>query len=412
MASRTRCCTRQIPTCGVFSSSSEVIPAGLPGKDGEKENEASEKSERDQERREVGMAQRKQLSFSELRVALFVLVAMVILVLAIFYVTGATSLRAKYTVHTYLPEVDGLVVGAPVTLGGVQVGNVETIELNPHAADEMHNIEVGMRVEKRYQQWIRGDSTAKLITQGLLGNRYVTISRGSPQAPVIPPNGTVQGEEEASTKAIVERGAELMQNLNVLTGDVRQIIAKMQSGQGTIGKFLNDPSLYNHLDDTVTRADKLVMAVQQGQGTAGKLVVSDELYRKTDSAVGRVDDLLAAVQAQKGTMGKLVYDPSFYNRSNELVSRGNTLLAGIQEGQGTMGKLVKDPTLYNNLRDASANIREATAKMNEGEGTVGKFFTDPRFYDNVAGLSGDLRLLVGDFRRNPKKYLRIKLSLF
>jgi phospholipid/cholesterol/gamma-HCH transport system substrate-binding protein len=358
------------------------------------------------------MAQRKQLTFSELRVALFVLVALVIVVVGIFYVTGASSLAPKYRLYTYLPEVDGLVLGAPVTLNGVQVGNVESIELNPNPANEMQDIKVGMRIEKRYQDWIRADSTAKLITQGLLGNRYVTITRGTPQASVIPSNGVVQGEQEASMKAIVQRGAELVQNLNVLTGDVRQIIAKVQSGQGTIGKFLNDPSLYNHLDDTVTRADKLVAGMQQGQGTAGKLLVSDELYRKTDSAVGRVDDLLATVQQQKGTLGKLVYDQSFYNRSNALLEKGNTLLTGIEQGQGTMGKLVKDPTLYNNLRDASANIREATAKLNQGQGTVGKFFTDPRFYDNVSGLSGDLRLLVGDIRRNPKKYLRIKLALF
>jgi phospholipid/cholesterol/gamma-HCH transport system substrate-binding protein len=358
------------------------------------------------------MAQRKQLTFSELRVAVFVLVAMVILVVGIFYVTGASSLAPKYRVRTYLPEVEGLVVGAPVTLAGVQVGNVESIKLNSEAPDAMHTIEVGMRIEKKYRNWIRANSSAKLVTQGLLGNRYVSISRGAPPAPVVAENGVVPGSEEASTKAIVERGAELMQNLNVLTGDVRDVIAQMKSGQGTIGKFLNDPSLYNHLNDTATRADRLVAAVEQGQGTAGKLVVSDELYRKADSAVGRVDDVLAAVQTQKGTLGKLVYDPSIYNRSNRLFERGNSLLAGVEQGRGTMGKLVKDPALYNNLRDASANVRDVTARLNQGQGTMGKFFTDPRLYDNVTGLSGDLRLLIGDFRRNPKKYLRIKFSLF
>jgi len=358
------------------------------------------------------MAQRKKLTISELRVAVFVLVALVIMVVGIFYVTGASSLAPKYRLRTYLPEVDGLVLGAPVTLAGVQVGNVERIDLNPKAADEMHNIEVGMRIEKKYRNWIRADSTARLITQGLLGNRYVTISRGTPPTSVVPDNGVVQGSEEASTKAIVERGAELMQNLNVLTGDVREIVARLRSGEGTLGKFLKDPSLFNHLDDTVKRADQLVSGIQQGQGTAGKLVASDELYKKADSVVARVDDMLATVQAQKGTLGKLVYDPTLYNRSNQFVQRGNSLLAGIEQGQGTMGKLVKDPTLYNNLREASANVRDVTGKLNQGQGTMGQFLTDPRFYDNVTGLSGDLRLLVGDFRRSPKKYLHIKMSLF
>ena len=68
--------------------------------------------------------------------------------------------------------------------------------------------------------------------------------------------------------------------------------------------------------------------------------------------------------------------------------------------------------LYGNLRDATANVRDATAKMNSNQGSMGKFFTDPALYDNMTGLSGDLRLLIGDFRQNPKKFLHIKLGLF
>ena len=73
---------------------------------------------------------------------------------------------------------------------------------------------------------------------------------------------------------------------------------------------------------------------------------------------------------------------------------------------------MKDDTLYNNLRDASGNIREATSKLNSNQGSLGKFFTDPAFYDNVTGLSGDLRLMVNDFRQNPKKFLHVKLAVF
>jgi phospholipid/cholesterol/gamma-HCH transport system substrate-binding protein len=64
------------------------------------------------------------------------------------------------------------------------------------------------------------------------------------------------------------------------------------------------------------------------------------------------------------------------------------------------------------LRDASANVRDASAKLNSSQGTLGKFFTDPTFYDNMTGLTGDMRLLIADFRKNPKKFLRIKLGVF
>ncbi len=362
------------------------------------------------------MAQRRQLTWNELRVGVFVLVALFILAVGIFYVTGAPgTFGPKYIVRTYLPEVEGLQVGAPVSLDGIEIGNVDSINLNPNAKRPGENIEVVMRIDRHYEQWIRADSTASLVTQGLLGNRYVTIARTKGAiagAQPIPNRGVVPGVEEASTKAIVQRGAELVQNLNVMTADVRDIVGKLHEGEGTVGKLLTDQSLYNRLNDTAAKADAIVTAVQQGQGTVGKLVASDELYKKADSAVNRVDTLLADVQSQKGTLGKLVYDPTVYQETKQFVEKGNAIASDIQAGKGTLGKLATDEALYNNMRDAATNVKEATAKLNQNDGTMGKFFSDPQFYDNFTGLAGDMRLLVADFRRNPKRFLRIKLGVF
>jgi len=79
------------------------------------------------------MAQHKQLTWTELRVGLFVLAATALLVVVIFYVTGPSALGPKYRLHAFLPEVDGLTVGAPVRLDGVEVGNVEKrVALQPN----------------------------------------------------------------------------------------------------------------------------------------------------------------------------------------------------------------------------------------------------------------------------------------
>ena len=81
-------------------------------------------------------------------------------------------------------------------------------------------------------------------------------------------------------------------------------------------------------------------------------------------------------------------------------------------GKGTIGKLATDDSLFEKYREIGENLASATAKLNSNEGTTGKFFSDPQFYDNMTGLAGDMRLLVGDFRKNPKKFLRVKFSLF
>src|SRR5579863_9985177 len=112
------------------------------------------------------MAQRKQLTWTELRVGLFVLVGLLVLAAGIFYVTGAGTIGPKYRLVTYLPEASLLSGGAPVRLDGVEVGNVEAIRIAPvspgKTVDRNRNIEVVMRVGENYQKYILTDSAASL----------------------------------------------------------------------------------------------------------------------------------------------------------------------------------------------------------------------------------------------------------
>jgi phospholipid/cholesterol/gamma-HCH transport system substrate-binding protein len=357
------------------------------------------------------MAQRK-LTWAELRVGLFVLVALVILAMGIFYVTGAQGFWVpKYRYRAYLPEVEQLQYGAPVSLDGVIVGNVESISLTPHPPDKQHNVTVVMRINQKYHEQIRTDSTASLVTQGLLGNRYVSVTRGLTGAE-IPPGGVVASGQVPEISDVVQRGYDVVQNLGVLSTQINDMVAQVRKGEGTIGKFMTDSSFYNHLNGSAAKIEALVTSVEEGNGTAGKLVASDELYNKVNSAVAKVDDVVGAIRDQKGTMGRLVYDPAIAENVKGIAEKGNGLLADVRAGKGSLGKFATDDTAYNNLRDASANVRDATAKLDSNEGTLGKMFSDPAFYDNMTGLAGDMRLLVSDFRQNPKKFLQIKLGIF
>lgn len=357
------------------------------------------------------MAQRK-LTWAELRVGLFVFAALIILALGIFYVTGAEGFWVpKIRYKAYLPEVGQLQVGAPVTLDGLPIGNVESMGLTERPIDKAHNITVVMRVNRKYQPQIRTDSTASLETEGLLGNRYVEITRGV-TGTVIGKDGVIPSGISPEMSDVVQRGYDVVQNLGVLETQISDIVAKVKSGEGTLGKVLVDPSLYNHFNSSAAKIDAMLGTIQQGQGTIGKIVSSDELYNKIDTTVNNVNDVLGAVRDQKGTMGKLIYDPAIAENFKGITEKGNQLFSDIEAGKGSLGKVIKDETLYNNLRDASANFRDATGKLNSNQGTLGKMFTDPALYDNMTGLTGDMRLLMRDFRQNPKKFLQIKLGIF
>src|SRR5689334_6691892 len=165
------------------------------------------------------MAQQKQLAWTDLRVGLFVFFGLVLTAVAIFYVTGGTFLGPKYRLLTYLPEVNGLPSGAPVDLDGLQIGNVQSISLTPRPQDSAHSVTVVLQLQSKYQDQIRTDSAASLVTQGLLGDRYVTISRGLTGS-VIPNNGTIPAKMRGGTAEIMDRSTELLDNLNALSMQV------------------------------------------------------------------------------------------------------------------------------------------------------------------------------------------------
>jgi phospholipid/cholesterol/gamma-HCH transport system substrate-binding protein len=357
------------------------------------------------------MAQQKQLSWTDLRVGVFALVGLFLMAVAIFYVTGGSSFTAKYRLITYMPEVAGLQSGAPVDLDGLAVGNVQSMSLTTRPEDRAHSVTVVLEIDKKFQNEIRTDSAASLATQGLLGDRFVTINRGI-TGEVIPNNGVLPAQVANGMNEVIAQSGDLMKTMNVLASDLRDTIESINQGNGSLGKLVKDPALYNNLNTAVANVNDMVASIKQGQGSFGKLVTSDDLYNKADSVVGKVDDAMTAVHDQKGTLGKVVYDPALYNHISGMAQNGDSLLSDVRAGKGTLGKLATDDTLYQNVRDASANVRDASAKLNSNQGTAGKLFSDPALYDNLTGATGDLRLMINDFRTNPKKFLHIKLGIF
>jgi phospholipid/cholesterol/gamma-HCH transport system substrate-binding protein len=361
------------------------------------------------------MAHQKQLTWTELRVGLFVLAATVLLVVVIFYVTGAGALGPKYRLHAFLPEVDGLTVGAPVRVNGVDVGNVEKIVIAPlkptERAVQGRSIEVDLRIQKSAQDYIRADSSAGLITEGLLGNRYVDIDRGF-VGRVLQNNEEIPGREEKALKEVVERSADMMENLNTITKQAGDVLTDIRNGRGSLGKFLVDEEAYKRLNSSLGNLDNILANVTAGKGTFGKLMVSNDVYDHVNSATSRLDDVLEAVQTKQGTLGKLVYEPEIHDSAKKLLDNGSALVADVRAGKGTLGKLATDDSLFTTYRQAGENLSSATAKLDSNETTAGKFFSDPKLYDNMTGLTGDMRLLIGDFRKDPKRFLHVKFGIF
>lgn len=358
------------------------------------------------------MPQRRQITWAQLRVGILIIVSFALLAVGIFFISGeAGFLSRKYTLKTYFSGASGLRQGAQLRLAGIPVGIVEEIRISPFP-DPRRAVEVVMRLPRTYQNEIRTDSQAKLATAGLLGEAFVDITRGQPDRPVVPNGGVIPSSEEADIKRIVENTNDVISNLRVLSEKLNDVTTQVQSGRGALGKLIYDVSFYNRLNETLATAQRLMGGVEKGQGTLGKLLLDDALYQRTLSTVDRLNQMTDAMQNGKGSMGKFINDPSVYDQVREVVAQANTLVANVNNGKGTLGKIATDPQLYNRMNETFDRVNAISTRIEQGQGTLGKLSTDETLYKNLNTSSESLREFLTEFRKNPKKYLTLRLRLF
>lgn len=352
------------------------------------------------------MATKNQITWAELRVGLFVLLTLTLLGAFTFYITGGGQLfTAQSTYVTYLPSVSGLKAGAPVRLMGLSVGSVDSISLREFKDDSGKRTEVRFRVSSEYQTYIRESSVAFITTEGLLGESVLEIETESLTGKPISSDGEVRGERRGDIKQIV-------QNVDRITGDIQGLIADMRAGKGTLGALFVDPSIYNRANRIVSQIQAMTQKAAAGEGTLGRLMVKDDIYEKIRNTLEIVDQMAQDIKDGKGTLGGFVANREFYDKTLSVVDRMENVIADVQAGKGTFGKLLTEDDLHNDIKGTFSNVSQITRKINDGEGTLGRSLNDTRLYENINNFTSELRGLISDFRKNPKKYLRIKVSLF
>jgi len=353
----------------------------------------------------------KQLQWSQLRVGLTVLFASITLGVLIFLMSGTTGLfTSKITLKSYFDNAGGLRNGAPVRLQGVDVGNVAGVRVVPDKP--LTPVEVTMKVTTKYHKGLRKDSVTSLETAGVLGETYIDIDSAHAKGPEVGDGDVLATRETPQIEDVVRASQSTLQNLDALLKRTDRILAFVESGQGSIGKLIYDPALYNRFSDTVNEFKGIVDEVRNGQGSLGKLVATDEAYNKVIAAVDKLNLMIDDLQQGKGTAGKFLKDPALYNNANDTIANVKKLTDDINAGKGTIGKLTKDEALAQKLDNTITKLSLLTDRLEAGEGTAGKLFKDPSLYNNSDQMLIETRQLVKSIRENPKKYLTFKVKVF
>ncbi|MCC6857138.1 MAG: MCE family protein [Bryobacterales bacterium] len=357
------------------------------------------------------MPSEKKVSWAQLRVGIVAAVAMIILTVLIFLLTGSgTVFTSTATVRTFMSDSAGMASGAPVRLNGIPIGNIKQPRLTG-SKDPRRVVEIPMEVRSEYLREIPIDSVASVTASNLLGDKFINITKGK-SAQHIREGGEIRSLEAQDIPELVSQSSSLLEQLKVSIARIDAILADVEAGRGNVGKFFRDEELYRRLNATIAEAQKAVAAVTSGQGTIGRLIYDDKLYEEIRAPVRRLDEVLAGIQRGEGSAGKFLKDPALYDDARKAVAQLNRVMEDLNAGRGTAGKLLKDEQFYNRLNDAIAQLNNLLEGVNSGRGTLGQLAINPQLYESLNGATRELNQLVRDVRADPRKYLRIKLSLF
>jgi len=342
-----------------------------------------------------------------------VLVALVTLAVLIFVMTGTTGLfTKKIVVRAYVDNAGGLRVGAPVRLEGVDIGNVTRIRVVNDPKRALAPVEIIMKITTKYEDTMNTGCQVLLTTAGVLGEVFVDLDCRGAKGAKLQNGDELPTKDVAQLQDVVRASQGTLQNVDTLVKRLDNILSYVQSGQGSIGKVIYDPALFNRANDMLAQLQSVVAQINSPKGTIGKLINSDELYNKANTSIDNINKIIDEVNSGKGTIGKFLKDPTLYDNANKAVSQSNELIAGINAGKGTLGKLAKDEDLAHRIDNTITRLNNIADKLDKGEGTAGKFLKDPALYDNANDLLVETRSLIKAVRQDPKKYLTIHLKLF
>ena len=313
------------------------------------------------------------ITWEQLKVGSLILLALLIMVVAIFRLGQAANLfTERYELVTFLPNANGLRAGGSVTVAGQLAGIVKDIEFLPVDGDTTRNLRVTLAVDRALQDQIREDSRAKLRTMGLLGDKILDLSVGTPRFSALQPGDTVPAMESLDYEAVITQASGAVGDMVELTRDLRSITGGIVRGEGTMGQLLTNRTLYDQLAGTLTETNQLLQRLQQPQGTLGRMLDDPTLYNRMVSVTGSLDTLLGAINSKQGSLGQLLTDTSLYARLVSTTRSADSLLTMLTQGNGFAARMLTDQHLYDNLNKAITDLNAILADVRRDPGRYTK----------------------------------------
>jgi len=324
---------------------------------------------------------------TEKKVGLFFLLTMIALAVIIELVEDWRPFETQHDYRAYFQAAVGINAGDPVRMAGVEVGKIRRIGIEESRVRVDFYVVDGTR--------LKADSVATIRQTNLLGGQFLGLDFGSEQADLLPPGSAVQTREGANVDQLIANLDRNQERVLGALGDMLEesrgpfveamtqldsIVRKIDQGEGTLGRLVNDPSLYNEVQKAANNLKTILARIERGEGSLGRMLTDASLYDNASRSLANLGEITERVKEGKGTVGRLFADDALYSSASDALANIRDISAKANDGVGTLGKLVNDEALYDETRGAMARVNSIAAKIDEGQGTLGKLVNEDDLY--------------------------------
>jgi len=346
------------------------------------------------------MPRTKSLAWSQLKIGITAVAALALTAVLVVAVGGASGFAwQRYELRTSFHDVQGLKSGAIVRVAGVEVGKVTRVELKGTG------VEVVLSIKKDNQPRITTDSRASLGSMSLLGEPLIDVSAASTGTP-LKNNDYIQSSKPPT------QFSDIADSANTSIQEATSLLKDIRGGRGTVGKLFTDEALYRELEAFVQSANRVTDSINRSRGTLGLLANDPKAYNELNASLVNLRSVTDRINAGEGSLGQLLKDDKLSRSLTTASNNLETVSNRLNRNDNTAGKLLTEKELYERLNSTANHLDELTRNLNQGQGTAGQLLHDQKLYDNMNSAATELKGLIGDIRKDPKKYLNVRVSIF
>ena len=268
----------------------------------------------------------------KIRLGLFVAGGLALFVIAVFIIGKQKNLfNPVFKLSTTFYNVSGLQVGNNIRFSGINVGTVDNISIINDST-----VKVDMLIRKEIKQFIKTDCQVAIGSEGLIGDRLLTISQGSTDASLVKDNQWLKSSEPVETDAIIASLQVTAGHVEVIAQQLEVVMLKINSGRGTLGRLIHDSIIAQNINKTIANFES----------------TSEDLDETVKATKDNISTIMESFQKTAGN-------------AEVSTQQLEDIMIKINDGQGTLGRLISDTTTSGNIDQTILNLKNSSKGLDE-----------------------------------------------